>query len=177
MDGLFCAIHLELYAGRAAAAWQRLGELSEALRGSLLLRVQVFRGFFYEMCAQVALSAAWDDKKAAPFVHAAERDARLLEREKTLWADALARLIRAGVAALRREAAAVPLYREAVLLLEAAGFRFRAAAARRRLGQLLGTNEGLALIDQANAWMTSQGIRNPVRLAATFAPGPPELGG
>jgi hypothetical protein len=46
-----------------------------------------------------------------------------------------------------------------------------AAASRRQLGRLLGGDEGRALIDRADAWMSSQSIRRPDRMAACLAPG------
>ena len=49
-----------------------------------------------------------------------------------------------------------------------------AAAMRRRHGELLGGDEGLVLVDEANAWMTSQGIQNPTRMTAMYAPGFPD---
>jgi eukaryotic-like serine/threonine-protein kinase len=47
------------------------------------------------------------------------------------------------------------------------------AAARRRQGELLGGDEGRALITAANGWMTSQGIRKPGRITAMYVPGFP----
>jgi hypothetical protein len=49
--------------------------------------------------------------------------------------------------------------------------KLHAMAMRRRRGELLGGDEGRALIAAADEWMTSQGIRNPVRMAAMIVPG------
>jgi hypothetical protein len=49
--------------------------------------------------------------------------------------------------------------------------RLNAAAARWRLGQLVGGLEGLELVLAANRWMSGQQIRVPARMAATYAPG------
>ena len=48
------------------------------------------------------------------------------------------------------------------------------AAARRGLGQLIGGGRGRELIAAADAWLTGQGVRNPARMAAVFAPGFPD---
>jgi hypothetical protein len=45
-----------------------------------------------------------------------------------------------------------------------------AAAARRRLGELLGGAEGAALIEAADDWMAGQGVARPERLTALFVP-------
>ena len=46
-----------------------------------------------------------------------------------------------------------------------------AMAARRRLGELLGGDEGDTLIAQADEWMTGEGIVNPDRMIELVAPG------
>jgi hypothetical protein len=58
--------------------------------------------------------------------------------------------------------------------LDAIEMRLYAAAARRRLGQLLGGDEGRGMIVQADVWMTGQGIKNPARMTAMLVPGFPD---
>jgi hypothetical protein len=48
-----------------------------------------------------------------------------------------------------------------------------AAAARRRRGELLGGDKGCELVEAADEWMRGQGVRNPARFAALYAPGIP----
>ena len=57
---------------------------------------------------------------------------------------------------------------------DACDMRLYAAAARRRLGQLVGRAEGRALMAGAESWMAGQTIRNPARMAAMLAPGFPD---
>ncbi len=45
------------------------------------------------------------------------------------------------------------------------------AAARRRLGELKGGSNGQALIDESEAAMRAEGVRDPARLTAMFANG------
>ena len=54
--------------------------------------------------------------------------------------------------------------------LDAADMALDAAAARRRLGTLLGDERGDALVAEADAWMQQEGISNPERMAAMLAP-------
>src|SRR5207244_1742579 len=58
---------------------------------------------------------------------------------------------------------AVRALEEALELFERAGMRLYAAAARRRLGQLLGGDRGRELVAAADAWMAGQGVVNPAR--------------
>jgi hypothetical protein len=46
-----------------------------------------------------------------------------------------------------------------------------AAAARRRLGELRGGDEGRELIAQSEQWMSKQQIKNPVAVTNLMAPG------
>src|SRR5262249_46837205 len=111
-------------------------------------------------------------RDARPLLRAAEADARRLEGTKSEFAAALAQLIRAGVASSRGdEATARQRLTRAVESLDAVAMPSYAAAARWRLGGLLGGEEGRALLDQASSWMASQGIRNPARMVALHAPG------
>jgi hypothetical protein len=83
-------------------------------------------------------------------------------------------LIRAAVASIRGEEwAAIRFLTEAVPGFEASDQPLFAAAARRRLGELKGGEEGRVLVSQANEWMTSRSIQNPSRMTACYAPGFP----
>ena len=106
-----------------------------------------------------------------PLLRSAERDARRLEREGMAWSTALALPIRAGVAAARGDASrAATLFADAATRLEAVDMNLYAAASRRRLGEILGGDEGRAHVEQADSWMRQQAIRNPARMAEVFAP-------
>ena len=135
------------------------------------MRVQKIKVFFYERRARCALAAAFGAAKAGPLLHAAERDARRLEREGMAWSKALSIPIRAGIASARGDRSrAATLFAEAVQGLEAVDMNLYAAASRRRLGQILGGEEGRAQLERADCWMNQQGIRNPARMADVFAP-------
>src|SRR5262249_8873517 len=104
-----------------------------------------------------------------------ERDAGRLEREKRPDCQALARVIRAAVAwQRRRPESAVELLGQAIRQFETLGMQANAAAARRRLGQPVGGDEGGDLIAAADAWMTGEGVRDSVRMTRVYAPGFPD---
>ena len=66
---------------------------------------------------------------------------------------------------------AVSLLPEAISGFDAADMALYAAASRRCLGTLLGGDEGRALVQTSDAWMTSESIKNPARMTAMLAPG------
>jgi hypothetical protein len=172
----FVHVQLDLYLGDSAAAIRHLQELLPGLTGSLHLRGQFFRILTGDLRARVALAAAATARKAGSHLAVVQREVRLLDREKMPWGRALARLLEAGVASLRHDRVeAARRTREAIDGLEAVDMHLHAAAARRRLGELLGGGEGRALIDQADTWMTAQQIVHPVRMTRMHAPGFPEL--
>ncbi|HEY7423795.1 MAG TPA: hypothetical protein VH682_06070, partial [Gemmataceae bacterium] len=83
--------------------------------------------------------------------------------------------LRAGMAVVRgRSTDALPLLQQAEDGFLSADMQLYAAVARRRLGQLLGGEAGRELVRDAEAWMTDQGIRNPARWSAMYAPGFPD---
>ena len=115
---------------------------------------------------------AADPTERRDLLRGAEEHARTMLREKTRWGDALALLLRAGVAATRGETErALSLLEPAEAGLVAVEMALHAAVARRRRGELLGGDTGRGLVAVADAWMTTQTIKNPERMTAMLAPG------
>ncbi len=165
-------VYTDLYVGDGVSAWKRISEQWPPIRRSHLLRVQMIRIMMYSLHGSSALACAAAGREPKAMLKNAEWAARRLESEKTLWGDALALLLRAGIAAGRNQReAARNLLTEAVKQLEIVEMNSYAEAARRRLGKLLGGEQGCALVEQADAWMSSQGIKNPARMTALHAPG------
>jgi hypothetical protein len=103
---------------------------------------------------------------------AAEEDARRIERERTPWGNALAGLVRAGIASARGDRdGALGLAAGAERDLSAADMALHAAVARRRRGEILGGAQGAALVAAADAWMSERRVRSPERIARMLAPG------
>ena len=164
---------IDLYEGEPQTARARLLERWPALQGSLLLHgLEVVRIIMIEIRGRTCLAVASQAANPEPLLREAERDARLLERRKVSWSKALAKLLRAGIAARRGDS------QGAALLLEAAAsacdkvnMRLIAMAARRRLGEIISGDRGLALVLAADQWMRAQGIQNPARMTDMLLPG------
>jgi dienelactone hydrolase len=154
---LVALTNADLYDGKPRAAWQRLVEHWKALARSLFLRVQVVRIEATCMRGRAALAAAADDPS---LLREAAAAAARLDKERTSWATALARLLRAGIAAREKRDALVEQHLAAAAELFAQEkMQLFAAVARRRSDPA------------ADVWMASQRIRNPERLSAVLAPG------
>lgn len=84
----------------------------------------------------------------------------------------LATLVRAGVAHARGDDAfSQELLGVAIEGLERAEMRAYAAAAKRQLGVLRGGDDGPALVAEADAYFTGEGVLKPERFAEMLAPG------
>ena len=161
-----------LYRGDGAAAWDLIANrYAPSLARSHLLRFQKVRIFFYERRARCALAAVTSGGDPRRLLKAAEADARRLRRERMPWADALSRMVLAGLAATRGDrAGAREGFADAMQSLEGVDMHLHAATARRRLGEAMGGDQGRALVAEADEWMSREGIRNPERMADIFAP-------
>jgi hypothetical protein len=167
----FVHVQVDLYLGDVARAVGNLDEMWRRLRRSLHLRGQIFRILTSDLRARVALAVTATARNARPHLRAACHTIRLLRRERMPWGEALAQLLCAGVAASRADRIeAVRLLRQAVERLEAIDMHLHAAAARRRLGELLGGAEGRDLLARADAWMAGQQIVNPARMTDMHVP-------
>ena len=163
-----------LYADAPAGAWELLDSRWPLLKASLLLHVQSVRINSLHLRARSAIAAAARKGGAGEserFLRLAARDARSIEREAMPWGNALARQLRAGVAASRREPEVASLLEAAGRELDAADMALHATVARRCLGKLIGGEGGRRLVGDADVWMSGQGIQNPERMAAMLAPG------
>ncbi len=164
-------VEVALYEGRGAEAWRALDDRWWALERSLLLQVQAFRIQMRYLRGRAALAAALAADSASArwwYARVAASDAARCEREKSLWGDGLASLLRAGVASLRGErAAASDAAARSARLLDAAEMRVHATVARRLRASLDGD---AAAVAAADAVMTSEGVVNAGRMASMLAP-------
>ena len=166
LNALRSKINTALYTGDAEAAWGHVISERDALRGSLLLRIQVFRIQALNMRARIALAITEQEPARAPrLLKETLRLARAIESERKAWADPLAWLLQAGVAACEGNAGlAETLLSKTVVGFEQGGMMFDAAIARRRLGQVRRTGEGAGGLEE-------MGVKNPGSMLRAFAPG------
>ena len=168
-------IQTELYRGDAEAAWRLVAGNWTAFERTLLLRVRFLRIETSYLRARAALLNAARGRDVARFLSIARADARRIGRFGMGWSDAIALLLGAAVTYLEgRSGNARDMLAAAVDAFERADMRFHAAVARRRLGALHDGERGRALVDEADAWMAAQGIRNPARMTRLIAPGFPD---
>ncbi|WP_428262548.1 serine/threonine-protein kinase PknK [Haliangium sp.] len=170
---LAAEVRLGLYSGQPAAVWARLEQDRCRLRHAVPLRMTLLAADLAFLRGRCALAyAAADSTRAPTLIRTASRAARRLEGYGLAWCDAVAALVRAGMAACRGDAelAAAGLAR-AAQDLDRGDMPLLAAAARRRRGQLVGGADGQRLIDDADAAMNLRGIARPAALTRMLVPG------
>jgi hypothetical protein len=185
---LMSHLYVDLYEDEGAKAWHRLQQEWPTMSRSLLVRVQLLRIEMAHGRARCALALAQklgdpaqaNAADAAPgqsaesLLRVAASDARRIERERVPWAVPLAGLVRAALAAGRGQSERAALRLEAALTaFQDADMHLFAAAARYRLGEVIGGERGQELQAEASASMRKQGIANPAGVVATLAPGFP----
>jgi hypothetical protein len=180
--GLYGRVEAALYRGDGPGAPALLDrEQGELGSYTLYQLMQILKLVMAHLEARAALAAAEAARPNGGFfggrsglLRAAARQARGIEKARMPWSDPLAALLRAGAANLRgRPDDAAWLLTGAEAGLEQAGMRMYAAARRQR-GRLLGGDEGQGLMQQADAFMTGEGVREPDRIAAVLVPGFPD---
>ncbi len=160
-----------LYEGDAPRAAEDLRAAWPALERSQLLRGASIRIELHALRAAATQAAARWSADRETLLRVAERDARLLAKEGVPLATALSHLAFAGTAVARgQRERAIPLFERAEQAFAALAMRLHAAVARRRRGELLGGDEGRALIWSCDEWMITEEVRNPERMAAMLAP-------
>jgi hypothetical protein len=176
ISGLWRRMESHLYEGQATRAEQVLQEMPTA--GKMMLRmVQCLRIRGVELQGRCAIAVALADSgRRELLLRQAEQQARKVADEDAPWAQGLAAVLRAGVAAVRSGPRADATLRElshAEALLCASDMMLVATAVRRRRGELLGDAEGQKLFAAADSKLREQGIVNPARYTAMLVPGFP----
>ncbi len=166
---LHARCQLDLYRGQPAAALARLNARWRDL--ATLRRIQFIRIEAYCLRARCQLAAFGASATATVL-----RDTRAILGEHTLWGDALAQLLHAGVAASHgdRDASIVHLA-NAAASFTAADMALHAAIARHQRGEICRAQGHDDLAQRwcapATTWMTAQGVTDIPRLTAMIAPG------
>lgn len=163
---------IDLYEGRAERAHRRVEERWRPLERSLLTRMQHVNIQIHRLRASAALAVARESRtQRRRLLEVTRRDAKRLVAHDVGWSVPHGQLLLAEVAAaedqrnLQRE-----LLEQALGGFEEADLRLYTAIARRKLGTLLGGNEGAEHLAMANQYFDEHGIIDPERFEAAFAP-------
>jgi serine/threonine protein kinase/tetratricopeptide (TPR) repeat protein len=164
---------IELYLGNGEAAYERCARDLPAVEKSLLLKceqVRIWTMFMRGRCAVASANAAPEQRKQR--LLEARSMIRQLEREFPACSALFAALVSAAASNVEGDRPrAIAALQDAIHRAEAAHMSMHAAAARSGLGLLLGSDEGAALVRQAEDAMKAQDVKVPSRLAAIWLPG------
>jgi hypothetical protein len=159
---LMAQTYIDLYCGRGEAAWRRLEEQTPLAARSQMLRVQVMRSLLTHLRGRAALAYAREAAAPHRLLSAARREGERLLRENMPYCTPHGQHLLAGVALLRGDLpGGTRLLENAADGYEAVEMSALAAAARCRLGELRGDEEGRQLIDDAYAFFHRQGASDP----------------
>ncbi len=167
-------VELAIYEQTAPAAVPELMPRFAALDRSMLLRVKLVRADATALRGRLFLAAAAAGTDLGSRLDEVRKLVRKLEGEGTGYATVYALLLRAGLAAVApgtsREDAIAPL-RQAISVAADHDMALHLAAARDRLGGLLGGDEGAALRASAAAYVSTEGVVASDLLFELQAPG------
>ena len=152
-------------------AHTRVGTHWADVESSQLLLTRMNRAIMFDLAARTDLGAARLVRgvRRRALVRSAERHALAIERRGMRWSSAMARLLRAGIAALRdAPVEAARVYASAAAALEAEGMKLHAAAARMRAGGFDPRRCDDAA--RARARFLEEEVRVPERFATMLAP-------
>ena len=145
--------------------------LSQHLKGLKKSFLQAVRGYACDtawLMGRLALSELGQDPSQKRVVLRAM--ARLRSYD-TQYSRTIASMLRATLALHENDAeSATRYFREVVTIGDLTNLYFIAAAARRRLGELLGGDKGRDLVAAAERWMTEAGIKNFDRMTDLASP-------
>ncbi|MDH5672501.1 MAG: protein kinase [Myxococcales bacterium] len=172
------SVNLALYEDDPAAAVALVPE-SERLGGSPLLIVGLWGSDHAANCARIFLHASRDAEGEGvdSWLSRAEAQIEEVERRGLECYTDHGRILRAGLAYRRGRISEALAALDAILSDADMGgdSRLVRAAARIRKGQILGHDEGAAMIREGCLELQERGASNPARIAQLYAPGFPPV--
>ncbi len=171
LQELVARARIDLYAGDAARAHERITERWRAIERSHLMRIQHQRVMLCGLRARAALASARHGSQHRALLDEAARFTNELARSGASWALAEAAMLRGCIGqALGDAQRAAISFDRAAQDYAACDMSLHVAVARLRMGKLAQTDEGRAAVTQSREWMQAQGIADPESLAAVLAP-------
>ncbi|MCM2317225.1 MAG: AAA family ATPase, partial [Thermoanaerobaculia bacterium] len=162
-------IEIGLYSGDVAEAYAEHRRKLFALQSSMLTKARIVNIEVHHMSARAKIALRASGAQEAPSRASVMRDVARIERNAAPWGDALALGIRAGAASLGTDRdATIALLRRADRAFREAGMEMCALVTLRRLGQLLGDDAMVKMVDQR---ITANGVARPDRVADVLMPG------
>jgi hypothetical protein len=168
-------VNVDLYAGLATPAFERVEETWPALRQAGFLRMDCIGIGLRHLRGRAAIAAALEARSrgqagvANRLAGLARSEARRIAHSSLTHAPALSSALLAGASASSGDTARCVEQLEAALsAFEGCEMRLYVESARWQLGRLRGGAEGGAGLKQAESWMAEERIQNPaamVRLA------------
>ena len=166
-------IQVALYQSDGHAAWARITDTWRRVRASTSYRVQFIRINMLDLRGRAALAAAAgvSGRERQQLLDDAAATARRLQRERSGFASLFARFLLAGILALqRRDGEVAKRLIQIEELAQRCEMPVHGRVARRRRGEHLGGNNGRALVDDGDAWLSDRGVKNPAHFARMIAP-------
>ncbi len=171
---LLARTQIALYQGRAKDAYNNLESLWRDLEKSQLLRVQTVRveGWCMRGRAAMALALEVDGAERSQLLSEVERAVKHVAKEKLVWGNGLAELLRASLhAATDDNKQRLRALKRAIDAFDDSGMASWAAIARLSHGKAWDSDKGRQMATEATEALRAEGIVDPDKFAAMFAPG------
>ncbi|MBI5531311.1 MAG: AAA family ATPase [Deltaproteobacteria bacterium] len=173
-NDMFAQANIDLYEGNARRAHQRVVDAWPIAERAHLLEFQQNRVEMHDLLGRSAMCIAGSSRlERKRFLRTLEESIQQVRSEEMFWSNPMADRLEAGLALLHSERQrALSLFQKAEEGFARAEMGLFAAAAKRQRGKLLGGKAGTDIVQEADAWMKGQGIRNPEAMCFMLCPDP-----